>query len=83
MHGVCLNASLDQFLVKLLKASLGKGDKIPRESISCPDESAGRRRAGRLIHIPLLEVCGKTVQMLVIRQDGIGLSSEEVVVPDS
>ena len=34
-------------------------------------------------HIPLLEVGGEAVKVLVVGKDGVGLSVVEVVVPDA
>lgn len=34
-------------------------------------------------HVALLEVSGKTVHVLIVRQNGFGFGAEEVVVPDT
>ena len=35
------------------------------------------------LHVALLEVGGKPVQVLIVRQQGVGLRAEKVAVPDA
>lgn len=57
-----------------------------------PDDGAGAvidflSGAGNVLsvalHVTLLEVCGETVEVLVVGEESVGLRTEEVAVPDS
>src|SRR5208282_6794988 len=57
-----------------------------------PDDGAGGIIDGMAVavgalavgfHVSLLKIGGKTMQILIVGKDGLGLSAEEIVVPDA
>ena len=71
---------------QLIKSVLAIGSRFP------PNDGAGGvlhsftvtvHTFAVAFHVPLLKIRGETVQVLVIRQDGMGLGVEKVVIPDT